>query len=138
VRRLFVFTAAALLALIGLSGALHAADKGDDDTPAAKKTRELLAQKVTCDYKDTPLREVVDDLKDQIKGLHVQIDSKGGVSANTTITYTGKDVPLTDALDAMFKKNGLGFLVISKKGNAYDGILQIKQGKERGRPLDEK
>ena len=137
-RRLFVFTAAALLALIGLSGALHAADKGDDDTPAAKKTRELLAQKVTCDYKDTPLREVVDDLKDQVKGLHIQIDSKGGVSANQTITYTGKDVPLSDALDAMFKKNGLGFLVISKKGNAYDGILQIKQGKERGRPLDEK
>jgi hypothetical protein len=70
--------------------------------------------------------------------LHVQIDSKGGVSANQTITYTAKDVPLSDALGAMFKKNGLGFLVISKKGNAYDGILQIKQGKERGRPLDEK
>jgi hypothetical protein len=138
VRRMFVFSAAALLVLIGLSGALHAADKGDDDTPAAKKTREFLTQKVTCDYKDTPLREVVDDLKEQVKGLHVQIDSKGGVSANQTITYTGKDVPLADALDAMFKKNGLGFLVISKKGNAYDGILQIKQGKERGRPLDDK
>jgi hypothetical protein len=138
VSRLFVFTATALMTLIGLSGALHAADKGDDDTPAAKKTRELLTQKVTCDYKDTPLREVVDDLKDQVKGLHVQIDSKGGVSANQTITYTGKDVPLSDALGDMFKKNGLGFLVISKKGNAYDGILQIKQGKERGRPLDEK
>jgi hypothetical protein len=138
VRRLFVFTAAALLALIGLSGALHAADKGDDDTPAAKKTHGLLAQKVTCDYKDTPLREVVDDLKEQVKGLHVQIDSKGGVSANQTITYSGTDAPLADALDAMFKKNGLGFLVVSKKGDAYDGILRIKQGKERGRPLEEK
>jgi hypothetical protein len=137
VRRLFVFSAAALLVLIGLSGALHAADKGDD-TPAAKKTRELLAQKVTCDYKDTPLREVVDDLKEQVKGLHVRIDSKGGVSANQTITYSGKDVTVTEALDAMFKKNGLGYLVVSKKGDPYDGILQIKQGKERGRPLDDK
>jgi hypothetical protein len=137
VRRLFVFSAAALLVLIGLSGALHAADKGDD-TPAAKKTRELLAQKVTCDYKDTPLREVVDDLKEQVKGLHVRIDSKGGVSANQTITYSGKDVTVIEALDAMFKKNGLGYLVVSKKGDPYDGILQIKQGKERGRPLDDK
>jgi hypothetical protein len=137
VRRLFVFSTAALLVLIGLSGALHAADKGDD-TPAAKKTRELLAQKVTCDYKDTPLREVVDDLKEQVKGLHVRIDSKGGVSANQTITYSGKDVTVIEALDAMFKKNGLGYLVVSKKGDPYDGILQIKQGKERGRPLDDK
>jgi hypothetical protein len=137
VRRLFVFTAAALLALIGFSGPLHAADK-DDDTPAAKKTRELLAQKVTCDYKDVPLKEVVEDLKEQVKGLHVRVDTKGGVSQNQTITYTGKDVPVTEALDAMFKKNGLGYLVVSKKGDPYDGIVTIKQGKERGRPLDEK
>jgi hypothetical protein len=138
VRRFFVFTAAALLALIGLSGALHAADKGDADTPAAKKTHTLLAQKVTCDYKDTPLKEVIDDLKDQVKGLHVRIDTKGGVSQNQTITYSAKDVPVTEALDAMFKKNGLGYVVVSKKGDPYDGIVTIKQGKERGRPLDDK
>ena len=35
-------------------------------------------------------------------------------------------------LDGMFKKNGLGYYVISAKNNAYDGSILIKQGKERG------
>jgi autotransporter-associated beta strand protein len=47
-------------------------------------------------------------------------------------------VTLEEALDAMFKKNGLGYIVISKKNNAYDGSVQIKQGKERGSPLKDK
>jgi hypothetical protein len=27
------------------------------------------------------------------------------------------------------------YIVISKKGNAYDGLVQIRQGKERGYPI---
>jgi hypothetical protein len=111
------------------------ADKGDDDTPAAAATRKLLQTKVTVDYNGTSLRDVVDDLKEQVKGLKVIIDTKGGVSGNQTITLTAKDVTLADALDKMFAKNGLGYVVISQKGNAYDGLVQIKQGKERGFPL---
>jgi hypothetical protein len=110
----------------------------DDDTPAAKKTRELLKQKVTCNYKDTRLEDVVDDLKEQIKGLRMQLDAKGGVSRNQAITYVGKDVTLEEALDKMFMKNGLGYIVISKKNNAYDGSVLIKQGKERGDPIKDK
>jgi len=37
----------------------------------------------------------------------------------------------------MFQKNGYGYVVISKDGNAYDGTLMIKQGAERGYPLGE-
>jgi hypothetical protein len=114
---------------------LPAADRDSDDTPKAAATRKKLKQKVECDYKDTPLRDVVDDLKDQIKGLQMQIDSKGGVSRNQAITYQGKGVTLEDALDQMFKKNGLGYIVISQKNNAYDGSIKIIQGKERGYPL---
>ena len=129
-----LLTLAALFALC-LTGA-YAADS--DDTPAAAKTRKLLKQKVDCNYKDTRLEDVVDDLKEQVKGLRMQLDTKGGVSRNQAITYKAKGVPLEEALDQMFKKNGLGYIVISKKNNAYDGSIQIKQGKERGSPLKDK
>ena len=129
-----LLTLGALFALC-VTGA-SAADS--DDTPAAAKTRKLLKQKVTCEYKDTRLEDVVDDLKEQVKGLRMQLDTKGGVSRNQAITYKAKDVSLEEALDAMFKKNGLGYIVISKKNNAYDGSIQIKQGKERGYPLKDK
>jgi autotransporter-associated beta strand protein len=43
-------------------------------------------------------------------------------------------VTLAEVFDGMFKKNGLGYIVISGKNNGYDGSIQIKQGKERGFP----
>jgi hypothetical protein len=32
----------------------------------------------------------------------------------------------------MLKKPALGYIVISKKGNAYDGLVQIRKSDERG------
>jgi hypothetical protein len=130
VRRLI---AVAVIVCVGLAGT-PAADK-DDDTPAAAKTRKLLKEKVTVEFKDTRLEDVIDELKDQIKGLKMQLDTKGGVSRNMTITYSGKDVTLEEALDEMFKKNDLGYIVISQKNNAYDGSIKIRKGKERGYPM---
>jgi hypothetical protein len=134
VRRLI---ATAALVCVSLAGG-YAADKDRDDTPAAAKTRKLLKEKVTVSFKDTRLEDVVDELKDQVKGLRMQLDTRGGVSRNQAITYAGKDVPLGEALDQMFKKNDLGYVVISRKGNAYDGSILIRKGKERGYPLTDK
>ncbi len=129
-RRLIAIAAVCSVCLLNA----HAADKDSDDTPAAAKTRKLLKEKVTVDFKDTRLEDAMDDLKDQVKGLKIILDTKGGVSRNRTLTYKGTDVPLEEALDGMFKKVGLGYIVISKKNNAYDGLLQIRQSKERGYP----
>ena len=118
--------------------AAPADDKRPDDTPAAAATRKLLKQKVSLNFKDARLADVVDELKEEVKGLRVRLDTRGGVSQNQTITYAGKDVPLEEALDKMFAKNGLGYVVISGKNNAYDGSILIKQGKERGYPLGDK
>jgi hypothetical protein len=123
---------AAILSVSLVSG--QAADKDSDDTPAAAKTRKLLKQKVTVEFKDTRLEDALDELKDQVKGLKVILDTKGGVSRNRTLSYQGKDVTVEEALDGMFKKVGLGYIVISKKNNAYDGSVQIRQSKERGFP----
>jgi hypothetical protein len=132
VRHLFALAAVTLAGAAGV----YADDKPKgDDTPAAAATRKLLEKKVTCDFKDTRLEDVVDDLKDQVKGLRMLLDTKGGVSRNQAINYKAKDVTLAEALDGMFQKNGLGYVVISQKGDAYDGFIRIKQGKERGYPL---
>jgi hypothetical protein len=126
--RLLAF--AALVCVAGLTA--HAAD--EEDTPAAAKTRKLLQEKITVEFKDTRLEDAIDEIKDNVKGLLIQLDTKGGVSRNQTLTYNGKDVTVEEALDGMFKKNGLGYIVISKKGNAYDGSVLIRQGRERGKP----
>jgi hypothetical protein len=126
--------AACLLGVVHLSAA-------DDskDTPKAATTRKLLKTKVSVDYKDTPLSEVIDDIKDQVKEkskkpLGVRLDNKGGVSNNTKFTYKADDKSLDAVLDEMFKKNELGYIVISQRGNAYDGTLLIVKGNARGYP----
>jgi len=133
-RRLLVLSLVFVLALTGV----YAADQ-PEDTPAAKATRKLLQKKVTLSFKDTRLEDAMEEIKEEhVKGIKIRLDAKGGVSRNQTINYSGKDVTLEEALDQMFKKNGLGYIVISHKGNAYDGSVLIKQGKERGYPLKDK
>lgn len=127
-----------LAALLALVAALAAQDDKPKDTPAAAKTRKLLKTKVEVEYKDTRLEDVVDDLKDQVKGLSIRLDTKGGVSRNSTFTYKAKGKTLEEVLDGLFTKPGLGYYVISKKGDAYDGSIWVKQGKERGYPNGKK
>ncbi|HWG46449.1 MAG TPA: hypothetical protein VN688_27050 [Gemmataceae bacterium] len=130
--------AASLVAACLVSGLvnLSAADKAND-SPKAAATRKLLKTKVTVDYKDTTLTDIIDDLKEQIKDktkktISVLKDNKGGVSNNTKFTYKADNKPLDEVLDEMFKKNDMGYVVISQKGNAYDGALKIVKGKARG------
>jgi hypothetical protein len=134
VRRLPILAAALAACLLGL----HAAAAEGDDTPAAAKTRKLLKTKVTVEYKDTRMADVVDDLKEQVKGLRMQLDNKGGVSNNMTVSYKASDKPLDEVLDEMFKKYALGYIVISQKGNAYDGSIKVIKGNARGYPEKEK
>jgi type II secretory pathway component GspD/PulD (secretin) len=117
-------------ALVLAAGAVPV--RADDNTPKAAATRKLLKKKITVDFKDTRLEDALDEIKDQVKGLKIIIDSKGGVSRNQTLNYEAKDKSVEEVFAGMFAKNGLGYIVISKKNNAYDGLVQIRQGKERG------
>jgi autotransporter-associated beta strand protein len=135
-----VLAALALAAAVALLAASIsvADDKGaGDDTPKAAAARKLLKTKITVAFKDTRLEDAIEEIKDDhVKGINIRLDTQGGVSRNQTINYKGKDVTLEQAFDEMFKKNGLGYVVISGKNNAYDGTILIKQGKERGYPLN--
>lgn len=129
---------AGLLASLAVIVSASTADDGRD-TPKAAAARKLLKTKVSVDYKDTPLSEVIDDIKDQIKdktkrAVGIRVDNKGGVSNNTKFTYKADDKTLEEVLDDMFKKSDLGYIVVSQQGNAYDGTLLIVKGRARGYP----
>ncbi len=111
------------------------------DTTAAAATRKTLQTKLTVDYSDKALAEVAKDLTKKVKDaggkLNIQIDTSGGVSLLTGITFKGKDRPLAEILDKMFAKNDLGYIVISGSYRNYkkhDGYLLIVKGSERGYP----
>ena len=127
---------ASLTTLAALVLAVQKADVrgADDDSPAAAKTRKLLKQKISVDFKDTRLEDAMNAIKDEVKGFKFLLDAKGGVSRNQTITYKAKDKTVEDILDEMLKKPDLGYIIISKKGNAYDGLIQVRKSKERGTP----
>lgn len=130
-RMLASLTTLATLVLAVASADVRAAD---DDTPAAAKTRKLLKNKISVDFKDTRIEDAMNEIKEEVKGFKFLLDAKGGVSRNQTITYKAKDKTVEDILDEMLKKPDLGYIIISKKGNAYDGLIQVRKSKERGTP----
>lgn len=105
-----------------------------DDSAKAAATRKLLKNKVTLSFKSEFLKDILDEIQDQVKGVKFQVDTKGGVSRNKRMTIQCKDTPLEEALATMLGKEDLGYVVISDAKNAYDGLIQIKMGKERGYP----
>jgi TolA-binding protein len=108
------------------------ADKKPKDSPAAASTRKKLDTKISVDYKDERLEDVVKDLKRQVENLSIWLDNAGGVSNNIQITYKADDKPLAEVLDEMFKNNDLGYIIGQTKDKRYDGWLLIKKGKYRG------
>jgi hypothetical protein len=121
-----------VLCLVNLLAVAADDERGKDDSPLAAKTRKLLKTKITVEFKDTRLEDVMEEIKDQVKGFKYLLDAKGGVSRNSTLTYKAKDKPVEVVLDELFKKPELGYIIISKKGNAYDGLVQVRKSKERG------
>lgn len=106
------------------------------DTPAAKFTRtKKLKAPVTLNFKDEMLRVIFEEIDGQIadqglSGLSVRNDV--GVSLNQRITYQAEDKPLEEVLDELLSINKLGYIVVSKEGDRYDGWLLITTGGERG------
>jgi hypothetical protein len=131
-----VIAASSALTIVAVS-VLWAADK---DTQAATATRKKLTIKISVDYKDEYFSEIIKDLKRQIEdggGGALSTVNDAGVSNNTKYSFAAKDQTVADVLDGLCKKNGLGYIVISKPGDRYDGWIKFKQGNERGYPAGE-
>jgi hypothetical protein len=110
----------------------------DKDSPLVAAARKKLATKVSVEFKETPLREVKSELEEQVEGLKFRFDV--GVSGNQTLTYKGKDEPLSKVLDGLFKGKGLGYVIHRKKSDSdrYEGWIDIVQGDQRGDELPPK
>src|SRR5579885_193511 len=123
VRRLLVACPVLLLA----AAALWA-----EDSKKAADTRQKLQTKISVAFKDTLFRDVQDELKDKVEGVRYRADTKGGVNLNAKVTYKADDQPLEAVLNGICDKMDLGWHVVSKQGDAYDGTVYFTRGKERG------
>ncbi|HVL13917.1 MAG TPA: hypothetical protein VM529_15215, partial [Gemmata sp.] len=108
------------------------------DTPAAGLTRgKLLRVKVTVDSTEERLGDILKEFAAQADreadrpvlwayGLDFPYAKK--------ITIAIKDKPIDEALDLLLQKagGGLGYVVVSKDGDKYDGWVRLTTTGERG------
>jgi hypothetical protein len=122
------------LLVLGFSAALAA----DKDTPLAANTRaKKLTAKVTVDFKDETLSESIKEISRQLEDAGIgslSAEYDVGVSRNQRLSFATKDQTVADVLDKMLEKNSLGYYVVSKDKDRYDGWIKITRGKERGWP----
>jgi hypothetical protein len=122
-------TVAAVCAALAWSAGSAAAQ----ETPAAKATRKKLDMKISVEFKDTRLKDAFDDIKREFDNrLGVKIDNPSGVSNNSKVTYKADEQTLKKILDELCTKYEMGWFVLSKPGDRYDGFIVIKKGTERG------
>lgn len=84
--------------------------------PTAEYRVEALAKPVSMDFRNTPLREVVEVLQEREENdWWLQIDLRGfaldGVDPDLPITFHAEEVPLRNALHSMLEPRNLTFVV---------------------------
>ena len=130
------FAFASLLGLGMALGSLVWAQDRPKDSALADKTRTvLLKTKISVEFENKPLKECMSDISGELEGMKLgRLASYPGtgVSMNTRYTYKAKDKTIEAILDEMLKTNDLGYHVVSKQGDRYDGWIQITKGNERG------
>src|SRR6476469_9631063 len=130
------FTVAASI-LVCVVAVAHAADP-PKDTQAAHFTRtKKLKGKVTVEFKNEFLRDCFKELSSQLEDQKLgalSVTNATGVSLNTRVTFAAKDVTAEEAIDGLLKQLDLGYYVVSKEKDRYDGWLMITKGPERGYP----
>lgn len=106
-------------------------------TPAAELTlTKALKAKVSVDYKDTRLGDVLKEFAAQVdmRADVVVMWSYGpGFPHGQKVSYTCRDKPLAAALDELLAKaGGLGYVVVSHDGDRRDGWVLLTATGERG------
>jgi hypothetical protein len=108
------------------------------DTPAADLTRtKSLKAKVTGEFADAPLGDVLKEFAHQAEeqtDRPVMWTYGPGFPFAQKVTFGVKGQPLEAALDQLLTKagGGLGYLVVSKDGDKYDGWVRLTTTGERG------
>jgi hypothetical protein len=109
--------------------------QGKDSEKAAATRKTLDETKITVEYKDTLLQDVIKDLADKTKAgskqdVKFNRDPKGAATQNQKINYEAKDKTVKAVLDELCKKNDLTWTIVSGKakiGKDYDGYVFISK-----------
>jgi hypothetical protein len=147
-RHALVATLAASIFLVDLTR-LPAAPRlqKDDAKSASKKTAasevtrtKLLKAKVGGAFKEARLGDILKEFAAQVEMStdHPILWSYGpGFPFAKKLSYTVKDLPLETALDELLKQagDGLGYVVVAKEGDKYDGWVRLTITGERGLEL---
>lgn len=119
-----------LVCLICFVGASLAADAPKDTSTASFTKNKKLKGKVTVEAKDVPLKDIIADISSQLEDLKlgpISVSYDTGLSGNTKTSLNVKDTPAEEALADVLKKLGLGFTVISKEKDRYDGWVRVSK-----------
>lgn len=126
----------AALAVLALGSPSPAQDAKAKDTEAANRTRtKLLKARMTAEFKNVPLRDVLKELAaqtDMTADRPVMWTYGTDIPAAKPVTYTCKDKPLDAVLDELLRGPGLGYVVVSDAEDRRDGWVRITTGGERG------
>lgn len=106
-------------------------------SPAELTRTKLLKTKVTGTYDNTRLGDILKDWADQVdmKGEQPVMWSYGpGFPYNQKVTFSCTEKPLDDVLVQVLTKanESLGYVVVSKEGDKYDGWVRLTTSGERG------
>lgn len=108
------------------------------DTPAAEFTRtKALKVKVTAEFTEVKLGEILKEfahLAEEKTDEPLMLAYGDGFPFAKKVTLKVTNVTLEAAFDALFKKAGgtLGYVVVSKDGDKYDGWVRVTTTGERG------
>jgi hypothetical protein len=106
------------------------------DTPAAERTRtKLFKSKITVDYKNAALREVLKEFAAQAEMQNEKLvmwTYAPEVMGDQKITYSCNGKLLELAMDDVCKQAGIGYIIVSKDDHKHDGWVRITKGLERG------
>ena len=153
---LFIAVAASFVLGCGDSCSLSAqtpkdkAKEAPKSTPkesAAEFTRtKLLKTKVTGSFQDVRVGDILKEFADQVD---TKVDRPvmwaygKGFPYTQKVTFSCTEKPLDVVLDLLLKKTGegLGYVVVSKEGDKYDGWVRLtttgERGVEKGAPTAE-
>jgi putative peptide zinc metalloprotease protein len=104
-------------------------------TPAAQAAWERLEKPVSVSYDGVPMRDVLTDLEKRGKGLKLWVDPENTaakITADERIKYKAENKRLSQVLDEVLSKRGLGYYVETEEGTERDGWVVIRPGEEHG------
>lgn len=136
-RAMVLFALSAFTLGGGFAGAQPQPNEAAKESAAAALTRaKLLKTKVSGSFTDARLGDVLKEFAAQVEmraDAPVMWTYAAGFPFAQKVTYGCKEKPLEEALDELFTKLGeLGYVVVSKDGDKYDGWVRLTTGGERG------